>query len=69
MMDRTLTHTLAVFVHELPLAAYEQGLEVVIGITSFVPRRSIADFEIHDFFGGFVNQAVSVGITSGVGPR
>jgi hypothetical protein len=50
----------AILVDKLPLAFHEQGLEVVIGIASFVARRSVADFEVHDFFGGFVYQAVSV---------
>ena len=55
---------LAVFVNKFPLAFYEQGLEVVIGIASFVSQRSVANFEIHDFLSCFVDQAMSVACAS-----
>jgi hypothetical protein len=64
MLAGTSHIRLAVFVNELPLAFYEQGLEVVIGIASFVARRSVADFEIHHLFSCFVDQAMSVACAS-----
>jgi hypothetical protein len=45
---------------ELPLPLNEQGFEVVIGIASFVSRCSVADFEVHNVLGGFIDQAVSI---------
>src|SRR6266853_3084024 len=51
---------LTVLVYELPLSLHEQGFEVVIWIASLVSRRSVADFEINDFFSCFVQQALSV---------
>ena len=59
-LARTSHIRLTVFVNELPLAFYEQCYEVVIRITSFVSRRSVADFEINNFFCCFVQQTVSV---------
>src|SRR4026209_1826086 len=47
-------------VNELPLSVNQQGFEVVIGIASFVPRCSVADFEVHNLFCGFIDQAVSI---------
>ncbi len=43
-----------------PLAFHKHGLEIVIWIAAFISRRSVADFEIHDFFGCFVYQAVAI---------
>ena len=45
---------------ELPFSLNEQGFEVVIGIASFVSRCPVADFEIHNLFCGFIDQAVSI---------
>ena len=46
--------------NELPLAFHKHGLEVIVRIAAFVSRRPVADFEIHDFFGCFVYQAVAI---------
>jgi hypothetical protein len=50
----------AVLMHESPLAVDQQCLEIIVWITSFVARRSVADFEVHDLLGRFVDQAVTV---------
>lgn len=63
MTGRCLHIGRSVLMDELPLAFHKQGLEVVIWITPFVAVCSVADFEVHDFFGGFVYQAVSVSRT------
>src|SRR5262245_60801851 len=46
--------------YESPLAFHKQGLEIIIGIASLVTRSSVSDFQINDFLGCFIYQAVSV---------
>ena len=45
---------------ELPLAIYKQCLEIIVGVTAFVPWRSVADFKIHNFFRRVIDQPMSV---------
>ena len=54
----------SIFAGEFPFAIYKYSLEIIIWITTFVPRRSVADFEVHDFFGSFIYQAMSVACAS-----
>src|SRR6185503_18829067 len=50
----------AVFVHELPLAADHQRLQVVIRIAALVTGRSVSHFQVNDVLPGFVDEAVAV---------
>ena len=50
----------SVFAGEFPFAIYEYRLQVIIRIATFIPRRSVADFEIHDFVSSFIYQTMSV---------
>jgi hypothetical protein len=38
----------AVLMHESPLAVDQQCLEIIVWVASFVSRRSVADFEVHE---------------------
>ena len=50
----------SVLVNKRPRAVRQHSLEIVVGIAAFVTRRPVADFEVHDLFAGFVDQAVGV---------
>lgn len=54
----------SVFAGEFPFAIHQYGLEIIIWIATFVPGRSVAHFEVHDFFGSFIYQAMSVACAS-----
>ena len=50
----------SVFAGESPFAIYEDSLEIIIWITTLVPRRSVADLKVNDFLASFIYQAMSV---------
>src|SRR5690606_10726670 len=49
---------------ELPFSLYEHSLEIVVRIVGFIPRRSVANFQVHDLFGSFIDQAMSIACAS-----
>lgn len=48
---------------EDPPSLHESGLEIVVRVAGLVSLRSVADFEVDDFVGRLVQQAVAIART------
>ncbi len=50
----------AVFVRELPFAADQCAVQVVVGIHDGITRAAVSDLEVDDFFAGAIDQLVPI---------